>query len=431
MKRIRPFKILAGVLFTVAWFAFCYPEITAPWIRGFDSILRLVNVDRWIVVNDSGPWLPGLQVLLNLMSKISDSPAAYKLLVNLIALPGALLLLNLVWNYVSPWSALFTGLYFLSDWSWWFMSTSIYMEPLLLFNLSAALTAQLNRKQILACFFFLLATFSRPELLLAAPGLVISVFFWTKSLKSACRLAALYVPVLVFFLVSKWGISEFYTPLVFNGELSQNVLYKFFIPFLLPGKYFFRAVAVLAMIEIATIFSAKSKCQAGNRWLRFFILTWGVFILTMTVIAPFFHSIGPGSSRFSLFTVLPIFFLASLFIDSSIRRFPVLKACLIAASVAGITIQWVRFTPQAPSEYTLADEVLHFLGKNQSTALNEGGGKTISVIVTPSDRIISSNLLLYARFRGWRLEFQPPRKAPILKLFHLNKSDSFLSPRSV
>jgi hypothetical protein len=223
-------KIFAALLFTGLWILRFYPEIQGPWIRGWDAQMRLLHINEWVVVNAGDPWLPMLQILIKTVHFFTDQVLAYKLLVNAVSWAGAMLFLSVLYEVFGSLCAAISALYFLTDWQWWFTSSSLYMEPVLLLFVSLALRFHLDRRKPPAILCWIASTFCRPELLLAAPVIVCTVFYRTRSTKSAAKTALIFLPVIFFYVILRWKAHLFTTPGAPDWKMSALIFHCFFFP---------------------------------------------------------------------------------------------------------------------------------------------------------------------------------------------------------
>ncbi|MEZ4753543.1 MAG: hypothetical protein R3A13_04435 [Bdellovibrionota bacterium] len=87
-------------------------EVTSPWIQGMDSVTRLLAVDQTIVVLKGNPWLPALQVVMQVVHLFSDSPQVYKAVNFLIACTGLFFFTLVIAESLGLVAALISTLYF-------------------------------------------------------------------------------------------------------------------------------------------------------------------------------------------------------------------------------------------------------------------------------------------------------------------------------
>ena len=398
-------NVLAPALLSVGWFFFAYPAVFSPWIQGIDSIIRLANIDKTIVVVLGNPWLPMLQLLMQGVNLICDCPVAYKLAAALCALAGMWFFFQVINLLLGFWAAVFSYIYFFVHIQWLGVATSVYMEPLFMLFCSAAGYCCIRRRCAPASFFLIAATFSRPEALIAAPSLLLVHWCLKHDLRSTLRVALLFLPIACYYLILKLVYADFTWPGQLNWEISLSLVRKTVAP--ISRSDGFKIALPLAMLGLCALLLDRQFLAQRRRALLISLAGLVLFLAIFIFILPLLHAFSTGGTRHSIFLGLPIFVLASLSLQYLYQIRPkVLGPCFTLLVPVILLTQYRPYLNAPPATWHNAKTVLSSLNQ----AADGSDPRSIQVCeldpryLTGHDvnPLYKQAIVLYLRFSGWR-----------------------------
>lgn len=297
-------------LVVAIWLAVFAKPMRMPWLLGTDPYTRLFYLDRFVVTASSNPWLPGLQALLLATSKVSDTIWAYRgvnVIVGLCAMVICWLLVR--WRFGAA-AAAFSLVYFFLHRHWAIVTVSVYMEPLFVLFASAAGLAFVTGRRVTAAVLFVLATYTRPEGLIAAPGLALVILYRTRSWRSAFSFALLFVPVLGFYVYARFAFPHFAAVPRPPLDTLLAVAKSFVSP--IARQPAWAVVTGLAVVAVVRAWRRRTEEPALWRDVVSIVLALGIFCGLYAFVIPFFHDFRPPSSpRKAVFSLMGITLLAA------------------------------------------------------------------------------------------------------------------------
>ena len=325
-------NILPLVAILATWLVIFYPLLISPYIQGVDSVTRLVNLDKFIVVVMNNPWLPLLQAILRFINLFFDTPQAYKITIAIIALGGMTFFYLVLAHTLGRFCAVLSSLFFFTHLPWIWVATTPYMESLLLLLGAGSIYAYLNKKFTLARTLFILATFARPEVLIAAPAILLGTYLYKRSSRQVFLLALLYLPIIAYYIFLKTNLEGFSLPQTIGHTEILRMVKKLFY-----GFTYMRGLIVgsLAICGILILIIEPSFLPRKRKPLLIIFSSLMIFYLTFIILIPFLHTLSHGGARHTILTILPAFIFASIFMRYLLERFPEYTSY---AAVAFITL---------------------------------------------------------------------------------------------
>lgn len=318
------------------------------------------------------------------------------------------------------------------------MATQPYMEPLLLLTVSGAVYAHLHGLNRLSAVLVVAATFSRPEISLAAPFVLIGHYCFYGSWRRTARLAMLWAPVAIYYVTLRFWLPDFSVRADFNWQTSRYLFETMTYGF--GHAVFYQLLAVLAFLG-AVFGCVKESDPRRRKGLQIIFTGLMLFYAFYVLVVPALHSIVP-SSRFSLYVILPCFVYASVSLDYMRRqRADKMTMVLLVLVTALLTLQYSRRRVLVPDSYRLAGEISR---RARRSGFDTPG--TIYACVLDKRRLSAPDLdgmykrglFLHLRFAGWRVEYIPcgardlkwreviaENSAPLIRVYDLKgvKSD--------
>lgn len=396
-------RLLLALFLGCGWLLFALPLLDFPWFYGIDSITRLYHIDRTIVWVLGNPWLPGYQILLQFIHSISDTPFAYKFANALLGSGIVTLTFLLSARYIGIWAGLTTILYFFVHYLWINIATSVYMEPLAIFCLLLACYCALTSHRALCSIAFIIASFTRPEILLAGPAILLAHLLIIGSLKRTFIVGFLYLPIASYYLYVKWRWADlFRSPGTWTPEGSLLLWEQF--TSILHSSPLFAVVGAGALCSLLAIFITPSFFPHKKFTLKVLLLSLVLFYLCYLIIPPIFHASSTGGSRESIFLGLPMFFFFGVGIQY-LCSFPALRGPQILSVALAVLIvhEYKNLWSPEGLGYREAASI--------RSALREKGytpGKVYICMPDPTqalrDDLHSTKkrpLFVYLRLRGW------------------------------
>ncbi len=374
-------------------------------------------------------WLPLLQIFINLVSFVSDSPQAYKALLAFFSVGGMLFFLFGFRSSVGFVGALFLSLFFFRDDRWRHVSITLFMEPLVLFNLGACYFFLVHKYRKVAALFFVLASFSRPEILLTAPVCVVGMWWYSRSLKHSLTLGVLYLPVTLFFLIVRITQDQFRSYLHFDFEKTsifiRSVGYGFsssysngFLGRELPITFF-------AILGIVMFFIKPHPPRFQSLRDRFIgVLFLVAFFLELAVSA---QAVTPlNRNNVNLETGQGLYFRLSLYLDLCVfivsgygaqrlydyfsnKSTRILLILLFTALLFDGFRSLAKMWP-APAEYKVTGRVLAEAERRCAEGDRTSCDRTIYLCkldparTTKQGSVFQTPLFTYTRWKGWKVK---------------------------
>ena len=397
--------MFVGALLIGLWIFFFGERITSPWVQGVDPITRLFHIDKTIVTVIGNPWLPGLQILLQGVSLISDSAVAYKSLVCLIGIAGMWLFFLLLRDLFGVWVATVAFLFFFLQDQWVWVTTSIYMEGLTFLSVVAAVSCFVRGWNVAGSLFFVWATFCRPEVLLAMPAVCIVHLIWFRSFQRTVLTALLAAPVTCYYLWLKFGATLLRSPGEFSLGESLELLNR--VTSYYQSSFVFQFFALLALYQIIRLAIDKTYYQRYRRQLLLTLLGLAIFYPTYLLVSPVGHQLSGGGSRFGMLLSIPVFTLAALAIGHFCKRYwPGVAMATLVVSTVLLTLRYTNIDDRAPWSFLAAwkthQKLLEhgYMVGNLPLCILDGKRMTRPDL-HPTKRM---PVLLYLRFLGWKVE---------------------------
>ena len=391
-------------IFLIAWCYISLPLVNAPWLTGYDSLTRIYNIDKLLVDLLGNIWLPLYQFILRSINLLTENIMVFKYVSYFIAIAAMISSYFLAKILFSRVLAISVLVYFLIHVQWIGVSTSLYMEPLFILNITLALIFYSKQKNLLFSLFFILATFSRPELVVAAPTIVITSFILKRDLYRILKITLLYIPIIVFYLCLKLNVTEFDTPNSFRFDDTKKLLSLVFDVYLHNKIYIFQAILVFLGIYVSIFKKINTKNIALLRILPISIL---IFIITYTVIIPFFHNFSAGGTRKSLYILIISFLYVGAFFDYLLSKNPEIAKALFCF-LLGITVTYSYYSrdTRAPSTYKISQSINTEMEKKYDHNLTHYYCKIDSSQKTKHGihPLYVKQVLFYLRSYDWKME---------------------------
>ena len=413
-KTVRArFPHLSALLVTGVWALLACPHIASPWIHGVDSVTRLFHIDQILVFRGGSPWLPGLQWILKLVYLFSDSPQAYKAVVFVFSAAGVFLTFRLLTELFSLPTAWWFSLYFVTSSYWRLVSTSIYLEPLLLAYCAGAAYAALRGRRILSALLFVAATFCREELLLGAPALLLVVYLLDGDLRRGLRFGTLFLPVIVFQVVVRLSHPDARLPTSVPSHIFHSVYLKLISE--VCSSSVMLATTMLAAGSIVCVFTIREyPNKEMQRPLRAALGGLAVFFLILIFVSPFLFSYTSGS-RMSMFLTFPICVFASVLLGRMHEKVPLAGWIGFAVAACFMDLNFVDDSPTPARDYLRTKPILVSLRGAPNSVNSKIFVCDLVELDQPGEHVhpvVWRSLLLYLRFGGFRVEFVHCRTDP-------------------
>lgn len=394
------------ILFAVISFLLFLPFYLTPWVGGVDPITRLANIDDIIVVVLGNPWLPATQILVQLVQNISDTAITYKLVIGLVAASAVFLTLLLLHRFLGMWGMLFGWLFFILSDQWQMVATSVYMEPLALFFLSASVYFFSSGRSKVGKVLFVGGTFTRPEFLISAPAILAVHFLFFKNWRRSIRFGMLFLPISIYYLIIKSILPGFESSGQFDWGISSLLLYKLFMGY--EYRLVFQLSAVLALFGLFTLL-LDPNFLAGKvrKFLLLLPLGIALFVLIFVVFTPLAHGYCPGGTRHTLLITLPVWLYAAIFVSYFSNHYPKIGPALLMLMVmVALPVRFSNFKPKQPHYFAAIQELIAALklklpaGRNQIYLCNLDDSQLNGDDVHMLDR---NPIKLYLRFADLKL----------------------------
>lgn len=408
--------------------SFHYQEVLTPWIHGMDSVTRLLFIDKTIVVLKGNPWLPALQVIMQIVNFFADYPQLYKAVNFCIGILGMFICFLLVSEYLGGASLLIFSLYFFLHLQWIGMVTSIYMEPLAIMSLASCLYFHLKGKKNTSAIFFILASFSRPEVLIALPAILIAHYYYYRDQKRVIKFSFLFIPVILYYLIIKLTLPAFHNPMRY--EFSETVRLLWMLTEVFRNRWEFSIILVLGIGGIWSILFDKDFLPNLRKCFLAFLIGALIFYFCFLFLLPFAHR--PGGTRISILLTLPMSLFAGVFVRYLLEKFGyivrvsayILFALLIVNKIANYRI----YPPRAYLHAVKIDSDLKKSSyKNGSLYICIPDSTKVKQTVFEGD---FRDILLHLRFLNWPYKtiscaensidwkvIEKRKKIPILKIY--------------
>lgn len=415
--------LLVGFWFTL------YSRMTfSPVIVGTDSTLRLFFIDRLIVAES---WMPGLQFLLQVVSFISDTAIAYKILCTAIGCTAMTLLFEIIRRNLGLLPMLFSSIFFFIHRHWVTGMSSPYLEASMFLMMCAWWVAFKSGRTVLWCTFLAMACFTRHEALLAAPIVLAIVWYQQRKWAPVILASIMYLPSTSYnlWLMLARPSRLLSAPSVSGLYQAKAVLTELTTAFFVDPRI--QVVGVLALMTIVTTLIYPPKNGFGRKQLLMFLGCWGTFLAFFILVPALIHHF-EGSHRFrkEYYTVIPTFVLASIFLG---------RICLIrpkyglpfALAIFFVSVfTFGNYNKVYHSQQARAEDLSRRLSKrwNRQTDVVSFCPLQARSRVVNFDRWYRT--ILYTRFAGWKTqvvncqglpgtELEAERaKGPLVYFFH-------------